>query len=145
MRFVAISDWKGGRIAREAKALAPSACRWVAGHPGPTSTYYQTVMSQAVRCPDPFVQVCGKWIVRRLSPHCSRIELADLRARTDGIRLLQAMGWETANIHLGTKGAAKHILRHAKKQKGKWLQEATRAMLKIVTDDWKTWKKQGYK
>src|SRR5271165_104674 len=29
MRFVAIADWDGGRIAREAKALTPSAIHWV--------------------------------------------------------------------------------------------------------------------
>ena len=144
MRYVAICDWKGGRIAREAKALVPSACSWAAGYRGPKKILYQTLMTQAVRCPDPFVQVCGEWIVRRLSPHCSRIELADLRAQTEGTRLLRAMGWETANIHLGTKGAAKAILRHAKNQKGRWLHEATQAMLKIVVDDWKTWRKQGY-
>jgi len=144
MRYVAVADWNGGRIAREAKALAPSACTWAGGYPGPKKILYQAVMTQAVRCPDPFVQVRGEWVVRRLSPHCSRIELADLRAHTDGTRLLQAMGWETANIHLGTKSAAKEILRHAKNQKGKWLHEAAQAMLKIVADDWKTWKKQGY-
>ena len=143
VRYVAISDWNGGRIAREAKALAPSACSWAARLPALTKTFYQAIMTQAVRCPDPFLQVRGEWIVRRLSPHCSRIELVDLRAQADGNRLLQAMGWETANIHLGTKGAAKLILRHAKKQKEKWLHEATEVMLKKVAADWKTWRKQG--
>ena len=144
MRYVAIADWKGGRVAREAKALAPSASSWAASHPGSTKTFYQTIMTQAVRCPDPFVQVCGEWIVRRLSPHCSRIELFELREQADGTRLLHAMGWETANIHLGTKGAGKCILRHANKQKGKWLHQATELMLQKVADDRKTWKKQGY-
>ena len=35
------------------------------------------------------------------------------------------MGWETANIHLGTPSARRLILRHVDKQKGKWLHEAT--------------------
>jgi len=54
------------------------------------------------------------------------------------------MGWETANIHLGTKSSVKLILPHMNKQKGKWLHEANAAMLEVVRDDWKTWKKQGY-
>ena len=97
-----------------------------------------------MRCPDPFVQLRGRWIVRRLSPHCSRIELATLKRRGAELRLLRAMGWETANIHLGTPSARKAILRHMDKQKGKWLHQATAAMLAAVRSDWDVWKKKGY-
>ena len=143
-RYVALTDWHGGRIAREAKALVTSACHWAEGQDGPSDILYQMIISRAVRCLDPFVQLRGRWIVRRLSPHCSRIELATLKAHAAETRLLQAMGWETANIHLGTKTARKPILRHIQKQKGKWLHQATEAMLKAVSEDWKTWKKHGY-
>jgi len=97
-----------------------------------------------VRCPDPFVQLRGHWIVRRLSPHCSRIELAELKVQGEEPRLLRAMGWETANIHLGTQSARKSILRHMQRQKGKWLHQTTDDMLQAVREDWKTWKKDGY-
>ncbi|HYM78419.1 MAG TPA: DUF2252 family protein [Candidatus Dormibacteraeota bacterium] len=143
-RYVAIADWNGGRIAREAKALVASACYWARGHEGPSEILYQTVISRAVRCPDPFVQLRGRWIVRRLSPHCSRIELATLKAPGEEMRLLHAMGWETANIHLGTRSVRKQVLRHIGKQTGKWLHRATEAMLQAVREDWKTWKKHGY-
>ncbi len=143
-RFVAIADWHGGRIAREAKALVSSASYWAKGHEGPTEILYQTIVSRAVRCPDPFVQLRGRWIIRRLSPHCSRIELAAVKAQGEEIRLLQSMGSETANIHLGTRTARKPILRHLQAQKSKWLHHATEAMLKAVRDDWKTWKADGY-
>jgi len=143
-RYVAIAQWKGGRIAREAKALVSSACNWAKGHEGPTEILYQTIINRAVRCPDPFVQVRSRWIVRRLSPHCSRIELANLRAQGKELRLLNAMGWETANIHLGTKGARRPILQYLGKQKAKWLQRATEEMLKAVVEDWKAWRKKGY-
>ncbi len=143
-RYVAIADWHGGRIAREAKALVSSACYWAKDHQGPSDILYQAIISRAVRCLDPFVQLRGRWIVRRLSPHCSRIELATLRAPGKELRLLRAMGWETANIHLGTRSARKPILRHIQNQKGKWLHGATAAMLDAVREDWKTWKKDGY-
>jgi len=142
-RYVAIADWRGGRIAREAKALVSSACYWAKDHEGPSEILYQTIISRAVRCLDPFVQLRGRWIVRRLSPHCSRIELATLRAQGKELRLLRAMGWETANIHLGTKTARKPILSHMQKQKAKWLNGATEEMLKAVRADWKTWRKSG--
>lgn len=143
-RYVAIAEWHGGQIAREAKALVSSACYWAKDEAGPPEILYQAILNRAVRCPDPFVQLRGNWIVRRLGPHCSRIELATLKAQGQEIRLLMAMGAETANIHLGTKPARKAILRHMRKQKGKWLHAATERMLAAVREDWKEWKKDGY-
>jgi len=143
-RFVAIADWCGAKIAREAKGLAPSACCWASDESGPAEILYQALIRQAVRCPDPFVQLRGRWIVRRLSPHCSRIELSQIKTQGVEMRLLYAMGWETANIHLGTRRSSKLILRHLQKQKGKWLHTASEAMLNAVREDWKVWKKQGY-
>jgi hypothetical protein len=143
-RYVALADWKGGKVAREAKSLASSACYWSHECEGPSEILYQAIISRAVRCPDPFVQLRARWIVRRLSPHCSRIELADIKAQGQELRLLHAMGWETANIHLGTPSARKAILKHLQKQKGKWLHDATEAMVNAVREDWKVWKKDGY-
>ena len=143
-RYVALAEWHGGKIAREAKALVSSACYWAKENCGPSEILYQTIISRAVRCLDPFVQLRGRWIVRRLSPHCSRIELADLKAVGQESRLLHAMGFETANIHLGTRSARKTILRHLQRQKPKWLHRATLAMLDAVRADWKDWKKDGY-
>ena len=143
-RYVAIAEWNGGRIAREAKALAPSAYYWAAKKKGSEEILYQAIMNRAVRCPDPFVQLRGHWIVRRLSPHCSRVEISTLKAEQAEARLLHAMGYETANIHLGTKAARLQVLAHMKKQKGRWLHKATEAMLKMVREDWKDWRKRGY-
>ncbi len=143
-RYVALADWNGGRIAREAKALVSSANYWAADRNGPSEILYQAIISHAVRCLDPFVQLRGRWIVRRLSPDCSRIELSDIKAGGKELRLLEAMGWETANIHLGTHSARKTILLHMQKQKGRWLHKAAEAMLQAVREDWETWKKDGY-
>ncbi len=143
-RYVAIAKWNGGRIAREAKALVSSACYWAQNYEGPSEILCQTILSRAVRCIDPFVQLRGRWIVRRLSPHCSRVELAAMKVQGKELRLLRAMGWETANIHLGTRTARKPILRHIQKRKAKWLHRATEKMLNAVRDDWKVWRKDGY-
>lgn len=148
-RYVAIADWHGGRIAREAKALVTSSACWAqsldpSNAAGPGEILYQAIINGAVRCPDPFVQLRGRWIVRRLAPDCSRIELASLRAADTELRLIHSMGWETANIHLGTPAARKSVLRHMEKQKGKWLHHAAEAMLQAVRADWNVWKKKGY-
>ncbi len=148
-RYVAIADWHGGRIAREAKALVQSSACWAETvesqkDDGPAEILYQTIISRAVRCPDPFVQLRGRWIVRRLGPHCSRIELASLRGPDTELRLLHAMGWETANIHLGTPSARKAILRHLDRQEKRWLHKSAESMLQAVRADWEVWKKKGY-
>lgn len=143
-RFVALADWRGGKICREAKAAVTSSSHWADGDDRPAEILYLTIVSRAVRCPDPFLKLHGRWIVRRLAPDCSRIELADLHSAGGELRLIHAMGWEAANIHLGTRGARKAILHHLNKKKGKWLHEATREMRKSVRSDWETWKKDGY-
>src|SRR5579884_3150127 len=139
-RFVGLTDWAGGRIAREAKALLPSACHWACGGKGPGEIMYQVSIDRAVRCPDPFVHLCGHWIVRRLSPSCSRVELTSLPAKRDELQLLQAMGFETANIHLGTQTARTAIVRDLDRRKSGWLYAAARDMRTSVEHDWKKWK-----
>jgi hypothetical protein len=139
-RYVAIADWQGGRIALEAKAAAPSACAW-ARPGGVEGLRYQTIVDRAVRCPDPFVRLCGKWLVRQLAPDSSPIEIESMSGQADQDRLLHAMAWETANIHLGTPRACKRILDELKRSSSKWLRSAVKAMAMATIDDWKEWKK----
>jgi Uncharacterized protein conserved in bacteria (DUF2252) len=143
IRVVAIALCHGARIAREAKALVPSSVYWARGDEGPSEILYHAIISSAVRCPDPFVQLRGRWIVRRLSPHCSRIELSVLPTDRDELRLLTAMGWETANIHLGTVETRNYIRHHLRRLKPNWLFAAAKEMEKAVTSDWRDWKKSG--
>ena len=57
---------------------------------------YKAIIRSAVRVPDPWVQLRGQWIVRRSRPIVSRVELASLPKDRDELRLLRAMGQETA-------------------------------------------------
>jgi Uncharacterized protein conserved in bacteria (DUF2252) len=139
-RYVAITDWRGGKIAREAKALATSAYVWALGSKSNENILYQDVLDRAVRCPDPFVQLRGRWIIRRLAPDCSRVELSSLPEARDELRLLYEMGWETANVHLGSKRAIKAVLSDLRKRPMGWLHEASQAMAKATMEDWKEWK-----
>ncbi len=133
-RYVALAEWRGGSIAREAKALAPSACVWAERGKGTAPVRYQELLDGAVRARDPFVSVRGRWIVRRLAPDCSRIELASLPKERDEIRLLHAMGWETANVHLGSAKPRVLAADLAQRPPG-WLLEAARKMEKAVMAD----------
>jgi hypothetical protein len=135
-RYVALVEWHGGSLAREAKALAPSACVWAEKGRGTTAIHYQEILDRAVRCRDPFVRVRKRWIVRRLAPDCSRIELSALPRERDEMRLLHAMGFETANVHLGT-AKAKVLREDLKRRSRGWLLDAARRMQKSVLADFK--------
>jgi hypothetical protein len=139
-RYVAIAEWRGSKIAREAKALAPSACVWAFKEEKPGPILYQKLLDSAVRCPDPFVRLKGRWMVRRLAPDCCRIELADVPDERDESRLLKAMGFETANLHLGSKGAIKKVRLDFKKRSPGWFRGFSKAMLKATRSDWEDWK-----
>jgi len=141
VRIVAIAEWNGGLIAREAKALAPSASHWADPHL-PREILYGAILRRAVRCPDPYVQLRGHWIVRRLSPHCSRIELDELGTAKGELRLLEAMGRETANVHAGTEEKRRAILKDLRQRKAAWLVKAAEAMAEKVDKDWRAWKER---
>ncbi len=132
-RYAGLAEWRGGSIAREAKTLAPSAQTWAEGG-GDTVILYQEILDSAIRTPDPFVRLQKRWIVRRLAPDCSRIELTALPRERDGLRLLHAMGFETANVHLGSI-RARTLAADLKKRPRGWLYRAAQGMRKAVLAD----------
>jgi hypothetical protein len=140
-RYVSVVNWRGGLIAREAKALVPSAAVWLRHHSRPGPILYAEVLRRAVRCPDPHFHVDGHWIVRRLAPSCKKILITELPEKRNEERLLQAMGAETANVHLGTANARAVIRRDLARRPANWLLKAAHAMVKSVRRDWKDWKK----
>jgi hypothetical protein len=136
-RFVAIAEWAGGFIAREAKAWLPSAARWA--KVSPRADMAGALLAQAVRAADPFFAVRKPWILRRLAPDCSRIDLADLPKKRDERKLLRAMGWETANMH--GRAARRTVARDLSTRKSRWLQRAAAEMLDATLEDWRAWKR----
>ena len=144
-RFVAIANWRGAYVAREAKELAESAWYWAHPPKGKaakrmTAVHYEEVLRRAIRCPDPFVELRDPWIVRRLAPDCSRIELSSLPSKHDANRLLRAMGWETANVHLGSI-SAKKLQADLKARPKDWLKSNAETMLQETKKDWMTWRR----
>ena len=92
-------------------------------------------------CPDPCVEVHGDWLIRRLAPDCSRIELANLPRGRDESRLLWMMGWETANVHLGTPAQRRPILGDLGRRKNAWLVRAAQRMCEGVRREFRRWRK----
>jgi uncharacterized protein (DUF2252 family) len=144
LRFVALADWHGGSVAREAKELTTSA--WLFAHPAKVKgkIFYQEILDRSIRCKDPFAKLCGRWMLRRLAPDCSRIELASLPETHDAVKLLFAMGFETANVHLGSLRAAVLSRDLAKRESG-WLHRAAEEMFEATSRDWEEWRKPAKK
>jgi len=140
-RFVAIANWDGGCIAREAKAMVPSSSVWMEGREARGQSNYRAIITAAVRSHDPFQRIVGRWLLRRLSPDSDPIHIADLPpAMRDEETLLYAMGSEVANIHLGSK-RAKSILGDLRRRKPNWLRTAAKDMAKATMREWKEYKK----
>ena len=138
-RYVALADWQGAEVAREAKAMLPSAFGWAMGRPE-EALHCHAILAGGVRCRDPFFAFHERWQLRRLGPHCSRIELASLPKKRNEERLLEAMGRETANLHLGSGDAIAAVSADRKRRGKGWLLAAAHAMSEATIADWKTWK-----
>jgi hypothetical protein len=143
-RYVGITKWRGGYIAREAKTLAPSAALW-AGATESKSIRYQKIVDTAVRSCDPFLQIKriqkNDWVIRRLSPSCTRIDFEKFKSKVDD-KFFHAVGHEIANIHINQPKRAQIILEHFTKlgPSVDWLYEATIKMERAVLHDYDVWK-----
>jgi hypothetical protein len=137
-RYLFLVAWHGARTAREAKPVVASACVWAGGDEISTRLY-DRIRKRAVRAPDPFVAKWRDWVIRRLAPDCSRIELAHLEEARDSWKLLWAMGFETANVHLGS-GRGKKILKFVRKLPPRWLDRKSKLMADAVEQDWVVWR-----
>ncbi len=138
-RVVALAKWEGAHVAREAKARFPSAAAWATGRPS-VAVSGERLLASAVRARDPFLQFQDRWIVRRLAPDCSRVELTDLPRTHDEERLLRAMGSETANFHVAY--ARQAIRADLKKRRRRWLEAAANDMADVMEKEWRRWIRQ---
>jgi hypothetical protein len=53
--------------------------------------------------------------------------------------MMHAMGWETANIHLGTRAAVKDVLNDLKQRQPNWLRKSAEKMVAVTLEDWQMW------
>jgi len=137
-----LSRWRGAFISREAKTIRLSAWVW-AKKACSTEIYCDKLGQRSIRVPDPCERFHGRWVVRRLAPDCSRIELASVSKDRDEARLLYSMGWETANMHFATPQAIAKVKHDLASRRGRWLHKATKTMLAATKKDWKKWQHLG--
>ncbi|SRR5579883_111221 len=143
-RFVLLGEFDGGHIAREAKALVPAASEWQRGRPAAHGQrYYERAIRSAIRATDPYQQSAGAWLIRRLSPDANPIEIADIPRIRDEVALFRAMGSEAANVHLGTRRAARAILADLGRRGSDWLPRTAKRMAKVMRREWMEYAQTG--
>ena len=139
-RFTAIAEWQGGYAAVEAKALLPSAALWAQNKEQGKGVLYEEVLARAVRRADPSLKAYEGWVVRGLAPDRCRIGLSELGPERDEKRMMYAMGWEMANIHLGTQAMVKDVLKDLQDRKENWLRKSAEKMADVTLQEWEMWR-----
>ena len=145
-RILGLFQWHGAHMVREAKALTRSAWIWADSSRDPAKDQdlpllQEEIIVTAIRVRDPHLHFHENWALRRLAPDCCRIDIATLPNDRDEERLLYAMGWETANVHLGSRGKVAAVRKDLAGRRGKWLHQAAKAMEEATKKDWKLWRK----
>jgi Uncharacterized protein conserved in bacteria (DUF2252) len=138
-RFAALYVSTGGLAAREVKARAPSAWHWARGESvAPEQNVLPRIWRRAIRSQDPYLHAAKRWIHRRLAADCSRIDLDAIPMRRRESDVLTAMGWELANIHLGSI-SARALREHLETLDANWLPEAAAQMAEATQRDFAAW------
>ena len=71
-RFAASGFWRGGAIAREAKALVPSSWDWAAKR-ADSAPLFLNLANGRYRSPDPFLNLRSGDIIRRIAPDSQKL------------------------------------------------------------------------
>jgi len=134
-RYVALAQWQGGLIAREAKAALPSAAHWRAQTYAEPNQAPRALLRRARRAADAALHLDKGWVVRRLSPESRKIELKEVAEHGRAARLVRAMGVELANLHLGTAHNPAGLRRYLRVMPKDWLAETAERMAKAIAKD----------
>jgi Uncharacterized protein conserved in bacteria (DUF2252) len=138
-RYVAVAFWRGGQVLREAKALVPSAWTWANGGKSKAS-HFCALANGEYRAPDPFLDVHGKFIFRRIAADSRKIELADVGGPAIKIDILEAMGFDLASIHAASSPGARALAADLKKRPRGWLYAAAATAAAAVKRDFAEWR-----
>lgn len=148
-RFIALAEWRGGRVVREAKALVPAAWDWAHDRVGPHC--FEKLARSEYRSFDPWLKVIGNVIFRRLAADARKVNLThhtdiDLSKGpstdpADVRKLLEAMGFDIGAIHAATRGQVEAIKADLNQREDSWLYDAAKKAAKWVSGDYNEWRR----
>ena len=137
-RFIAIAEWRGGRVVREAKALVPSAWNWAHGESSARFRFLDLATGK-FRSPDPFLSVKDRFVVRRIAADSQKVELGKDAGAELKIGLLRAMGFDLGAIHAAQRQAAEQIVSDLDVRPSDWLYDAAKKAAAAVKQDFAEW------
>ena len=164
-RFVGVGEWQGDLVVRETKAMVPSG--WVLAHRGSRTLRCAEIATGRYRSPDPTYRLRGPVLVRRLSPNDFKIEVKEEKKEKEGKKskggtpgkkapeqdnhkavdpgtlvnaaMLEAMGYDLAAIHRGTRRRRQAIQDDLAARPDRWLCKAANAASNQVESDFAAW------
>lgn len=136
-RYLAIADWQGGRVLREAKAAVPSAWDWAQAK-GTRPLRILDVARGRHRSPDAALDVIDGFVVRRIAPDARKLDLADVSRVGRGEHLLAAMATEIGAIHAAHRRSPLIVEDLARRSAG-WLLSAMERAEAAVRSDHAAW------
>jgi hypothetical protein len=139
-RYAAVAFWRGGQVLREAKALVPSAWTWANGPKQSAKSNFLALANGRNRAPDPFLQVRGKYIFRRIAADSIKIELGADAGRKLHLNQLEAMGFDLASIYAAGAAGVKALKADLKKRRPDWLSAAATVAADAVKRDYREWR-----
>jgi hypothetical protein len=130
-RFIALVEWRGGPVLREAKALLQSG--WSLRHnPGDSEIRVGAIADGRARSPDPQYKVMNGVLVRRLSPNSRKIEVKTDPSLLLSPDMLELMGFEIANCHADDAARVPAILHDLQQRDNDWLRDAAKAAVTVI-------------
>lgn len=136
-RFYAIAHWRGGTVAREAKAIVPSAWDWASG--AVIAPCGLELVNGAYRASDASIVRAGSFVIRRVTPDTRKLELRDVAALKRGAALLRAMAADLAAIHVST-ASARTLAKHLDQLPQGWLVGAATEAEHQLRSDFRAWR-----
>jgi hypothetical protein len=145
-RFFGYIEYQGGPMAAEGKSVALSAALWAHGE-----TKGEVQIEQLLRAKtrpfSPGTMIRDGWLIRPLMSDCGKIDLSLLNVDEDPTaitldqdRLLTAMGFEIANLHL-LSVPVDRLKKAILDFKVPVFRKIVENMLDLVRGDFKAWKK----
>jgi hypothetical protein len=147
-RWIGYGLWQSAPIVREAKGVVRSG--WARCHNGSHRLRCVEIAAGRYRSPDPWYDLRGNILVRRLSPNDAKLELPSKKEEADRKKLskppdlvnrqmLAAMGRDLAAVHLGTADRRKAIAGDLDGRPRGWLGASVAAAAEFVRGEHQEW------
>ena len=145
-RFFSYTEYQGGPMAAEGKSVALSAAVWANGQ-AKGELQIEKLLRPEARPFSPGTMIRNGWLIRPLMSDCGRIDLSLLNVAEDPTavnldqdRLLTAMGFEIASLHL-LSAPPDRLEKAISEFRVPTFRKTTETMIDLLRTDYKAWRK----